>query len=142
MINLDKFKAKLKNIQEDSTELDQIKDLFEKNDLDSDYVKSFEIKTSYNTFTVYGDAFRALIKYEDWEQFKKDMCDEFAQCLPDKFDEYFNTAKLLEDINESGWGKTILGQTQSFIKQSNRDVFIIDDYEPIMYSDDYILISY
>lgn len=141
MINLDKFKAKLHNIHEDDAELDKIKELFDKNDLESDYVRPQEIKTKYNTFNCYGDYSVVMMKNEDWEQFKKDMCYEFAQALPDKFDVYFNEEALLKDINESGWGLTLLGQIQEFLEQQGKDVVSIRKYSPEVYSGEYMIIE-
>lgn len=139
MINLDRFKEKLHNIKEDDSELSKVKELFEKNDLDSDFVRSTEIKTAYNTFNCYGDYSVVMMKNEDWEQFKKDMCAEFVQCLPDKFDDYFNQEALLEDIN-GRWGLTVLGQTQQFIKEHDRDVVMIEKFEPEVYSEEYMIV--
>jgi hypothetical protein len=143
MIDLNNFKEELSLIKEENEilnlDLQKAIEIFEQEDLDSDYVKPMEVKTMYNTFKCFGDYSHVLMSGEDFEQFKKDMCNEFAQCLPDKFDEYVDVDKMLKDIDD-GWS-VVLYQVQDFIEQQGRNVFSIKKYEPTIYADDFMILE-
>lgn len=105
------------------------KKLFDEEDVDyyEEDLDSREIKTMYDTYKGFGDYSHMVIKAEDFKRFVEDTCKEFAQCLPDKFDEYFNTSKLEEDIWE--W-PVCLRQAQEFIDNAGGHVDYIKKWIP------------
>lgn len=97
--------------------------------IDAEDVREMEIYTMYNTYKGFGDGYTMLIKDEDFHNFVKETCDEFAQCLPDKFDVYFNSKELYEDIMGIGGrgsaDKVALEQAQEFMERNGRDVCLV-----------------
>lgn len=122
--------------EEGELTLEKAKEILEKEDLIEDYeVKPIEFKTMYNDYKVFGTDYNAVISSKDFDQFVKDTCNEFAQCLPDKFDRYVNIDAMIEDIQE--W-PVVLYQAQRFMEEQGREVSSITKITPT-YDNCYIL---
>ena len=59
-------------------------------------IRTYTIRTMYNDYTGYGLTYDDLIlvPFGDWKSYLKDVSNEFAQSLPDGFEDFFNTEEL------------------------------------------------
>lgn len=128
---------KLSIYEDGDLTLEKAKEILEKEGFDADDVKEMTLTTMYNDYPCFGDGYTALIKAEDFQKFIKDTCEEFAQCLPDKFDGYFDTKAMYEDIVDRGW-KAVLFQAQRYMEDLGRDITSVKKYD-WSYSDCYLV---
>lgn len=65
-------------------------------------LKEYTFNTMYNEYKAYGfDSYQMIIPAGDYQNYLKDICNEFEQSLPDSFEYFFNTdllyTKMLQD---------------------------------------------
>lgn len=110
---------------------------FEEPEFSDEDLKEYTFNTMYNEYKAYGfDTYQMVMPYGDYQNYLKDIANEFAQCLPDKFEYYFNTDELYQDMLKM---PVCLYQSIQFInKNSDEDYYA---YE-IKDSGDYNNISY
>lgn len=110
---------------------------FEEPEFSDEDLKEYSFNTMYNEYKAYGfDTHEMVMPYGDYQNYLKDVANEFAQCLPDKFEYYFNTDELYQDMLKM---PVCLYQSIQFInKNSDEDYYA---YE-IKDSGDYNNISY
>ena len=93
--------------------------------LEAEEVEPMKLKTKYGEYDCFGDGWHyAVINGDIFHKFIQDMCREFAQCLPDKFDRYFDTAAMYEDIVNRGW-HGVLYQAQGYLDNLDKDDFTL-----------------
>ena len=136
MIDLNNFKEELSLIKEENEilnmDLQKAIEIFEDEDLDSDFVKEREVKTPYNTIKCYGDYSTVLMSREELDQFIKDIYDAIGSCLPDKIDAYFNSKQLYNDYKDD---RGIIGLAQWFLEKEGKAEEGIKDFYPAMNHD-------
>lgn len=108
--------------------------------LESEEVKPMKLKTMYDEYECFGDDLNyAVINGDIFHKFIKDMCDEFVQGLPDKFDQYFDTKAMYDDIVNKGW-QVVLIQAQRYLENLGTDDFTsIKKFEPTFGDNVYIV---
>ena len=59
-------------------------------------IRTYTIRTMYNDYTGYGLTYDDLIlvPFGDWKSYLKDVANEFAQCLPDGFEDFVDVESL------------------------------------------------
>ena len=63
---------------------------------EEEQIKTHVLKTMYNDYTGYGLEYDDLIlvPFGDWKSYLKDVANEFAQCLPDGFEDFVDVESL------------------------------------------------
>ena len=63
---------------------------------EDEQIKTHVLKTMYNNYTGYGLEYDDLIlvPFGDWKSYLKDVANEFAQCLPDGFEDFVDVESL------------------------------------------------
>ena len=63
---------------------------------EDEQIKTHVLKTMYNDYTGYGLEYDDLIlvPFGDWKSYLKDVANEFAQCLPDGFEDFVDVESL------------------------------------------------
>lgn len=121
--------------------LEQAQQIFtDEGKLEADEVKPMKLKTMYDEYECFGDDLNyAVITGEKLHTFIKDMCEEFAQNLPDKFDSYFDINAMYDDIVNKGW-QVVLIQAQKFLENLGIDDFTsVKKFEPSFGDNVYIV---
>lgn len=121
--------------------LEQAQQIFtDEGKLETDEVKPMKLKTMYDEYECFGDDLNyAVITGEKLHKFIKDMCEEFAQNLPDKFDSYFDINAMYDDIVNKGW-QVVLIQAQKFLENLGIDDFTsVKKFEPSFGDNVYIV---
>lgn len=127
---------KLTLTEEELTE-DKIKAILYDANIELDNINSCPLHTMYGDYSCYGDGYTRVIAEVDFNQYVNDLCAEFAQCLPDKFDSYFDSGAMANDINSGTFA--VLQQAQGFMKDLGKDVDVVN--KVIAHIDDYLVLD-
>ena len=95
---------------------------------EDEQIKTHVLKTMYNDYTGYGLEYDDLIlvPFGDWKSYLKDVANEFAQCLPDGFEDFVDVESLFNYMLEDTY---YLVQAINMINKTSEEDY--ESYEKV-----------
>ena len=115
---------------------------FEEPEFSDEDLKEYTFNTMYNEYKAYGfDTNEMVMPYGDYQNYLKDVANEFAQCLPDGIDDFFSSEEFynyLKDQNKEVMNSYLESAVEFINKNSDEDYYAYEQVD----SGDYNGISY